>query len=40
MEEDKAMKKQREIMNEASGRNVDAEFDMMLDKFKLKITDA
>jgi len=29
------MKKNRELMNEAAGRNVDAEFDMMLEKFKL-----
>jgi kinesin family protein 2/24 len=35
MEEKKAMKKQREIMNEAAGRNVDAEFDILLEKFKI-----
>ena len=35
MEEEKAFKKQREIMNEAAGRLVDADFDMMLEKFKL-----
>lgn len=27
-------KKQREFMNEAAGRNVDAEFDMMVEKFR------
>ena len=27
-------------MNEAAGRNVDAEFDMMLEKFKLGSRDA
>ena len=40
MEEEKYMKKQREMINEAQGRNVDAEFDMMLEKFKLGPRDA
>jgi len=35
MEEKKVAKKQREMYNEAQGRNVDAEFDVMLDKYKL-----
>ena len=40
MEEEKFAKKQRELMNEASGRNVDAEFDMMMEKFRLGPKDA
>lgn len=34
------MKKQRELMNEAQGRNVDADFDMMMEKYRLGAKDA
>ena len=40
MEEQKEKKKQREIMNEANGRLIDADFDMMMEKFKLQPRDA
>jgi hypothetical protein len=35
MEEQKAVKKARELMNEANGRLVDADFDLMMDKYRL-----
>ncbi len=40
MEEQKEKKKQREFMNEANGRLIDADFDMMMEKFKLGPRDA
>jgi hypothetical protein len=35
MEEQKANKRERQILNEAQGRNIDAEFDMMIEQSKL-----
>ena len=40
MEEQKEKKKQREIMNEANGRIIDADFDLMMEKYKLGARDA
>lgn len=39
-EEEKQVKIQRQLDNEAQGRNVDAEFDMMMEKFRLGPKDA
>ena len=35
MEEQKAHKKERELLNQAQGKLVDADFDIMVDKFRL-----
>ncbi len=35
MEEQKANKKERELMNQAAGRLVDADFDLMMDRYRL-----
>lgn len=35
MEEQKANRRERQIQNEANGRNIDAEFDIMIDRARL-----
>lgn len=40
MEEQKLHKKQRQEMNLAQGRNVDADFDLMIESARLKPKDA
>ena len=41
MEEQKASKQARQMLNEAAGRgNVDHEFDLMMEKYKLSSKDA
>lgn len=35
MEEQKANKRERQINNEAQGKNIDAEFDMMIERERL-----
>lgn len=40
MEEQRANKKAREQMNEAHGKLVDADFDIMVDKYRLGANDA
>lgn len=40
MEEQRANKKARELLNEAQGKLVDADFDLMMEKYKLGPKDA
>lgn len=35
MEEQKANKRERQLVNEAAGRNIDAEYEMMIDRERL-----
>jgi kinesin family member 2/24 len=39
MEEQKANKRERQIQNEAAGRNIDADFDIMIEKSRLQVSD-
>ncbi len=39
MEEQKANKRERQIQNEAAGRNIDADFDIMIEKSRLGVGD-
>ena len=40
MEEQKANKVQRQLQNEAAGRNIDADFDFLIEQSRLQSIDA
>jgi len=39
MEEQKVNKRERQMANEIAGRNIDADFDIMIEKSRLQVSD-